>query len=157
MALKKPSDLFEQKRLESFAEETAKKEEEGGVKDKKIASPKELFGEVIEELIVEETSAVEVVEANDIVKEDLTGFVEEKIEKQTEEIKERLKEKFEEYSEQFEDKTKKYYQNLANQFDSIKENLIKKVSSLEVDILRNEHHLRNNTVSYTHLTLPTKA
>ena len=145
MTLKKPSELFEQRRLESLAEESAKKEK-SQVKNKRIISPKELFGEVVE---VEELSVVEEVveiKVEDTAKEDLTGFVEEKIGKQTEEIQERLKEKFEEYSEQFEDRTKKNYQNLSNQFNSVKENLIKKVSNLEVDILRNEKHLRNNNV-----------
>lgn len=150
MSLKKPSELFEQRRNESLEKERAlkKQQEDERIKNKKIASPKELFGEVIEvedSSIVEEVVEVEV-KVEDNTKEDLTGFVEEKIGKQTEEIRERLKEKFEEYSEQFEDKTKKYYQNLANQFNGVKENLIKKVSSLEVDILRNEHHLRNNNV-----------
>ena len=151
MTLKKPSELFEQRRLESLAEESTKKET-SEVKNKKLISPKELFGEVvakediIEEPLIEKTFVEEVVKLEDNTKEDLTGFVEERIGKQTEEISERLKEKFEEYSEQFEDKTKKYYQNLASQFNNVKENLIKKVSSLEIDILRNEQHLRNNNV-----------
>jgi hypothetical protein len=157
VTLKKPSELFEQRRLESLAEESlaeeSTKKETSEVKNKKLISPKELFGEVvakediIEETLIEETFVEEVVELKeDNTKEDLTGFVEERIGKQTETIQEKLKEKFDEYSEEFEDKTKKYYQDLSNQFDNVKENLIKKVSSLEVDILRNEHHLRNNNV-----------
>jgi hypothetical protein len=130
--LKKPTELFEQRRLQSLAEEAAKKEKVE-VKNKRIVSPKELFGEVVEveePLIVEEIVEIKV---EDTAKEDLTGFVEEKIGKQTEEIQEKLKEKFEEYSEQFEDRNKKNYQNLSNQFNSVKENLIKKVSNLEVN------------------------
>lgn len=151
VSLKKPSELFEQRRIESLEKEYAqKKQQEKEIKNKKILSPKELFGEVVkyeEPLVIEEPSIVEeILEVEDNTKEDFTGFVEERIGKQTEEIQERLKEKFEEYSEQFEDKTKKYYQNLANQFNGVKENLIKKVTSLEVDILRNEQHLRNNNV-----------
>lgn len=62
MALKKPSELFDQKRLESLAQKTVK-EEEGEVKNKKIVSPKELFGEVVkEEIVVEEIFVEEVVE-----------------------------------------------------------------------------------------------
>ena len=116
MSLKKPSELFEQKRNEFLEEERVlkKKQEEEGLKNKKIASPKELFGEVAEEVVVEKISVEKVLEVKieDNASDDLTGFFEEKIEQQTEEIHERLKEKFEEYSEQFEDKTKKYYQNL---------------------------------------------
>ena len=58
MSLKKPSELFEQRRNESLEKERAlkKQQEESEVKNKKIASPKELFGEVIE---VEEPSIVE--------------------------------------------------------------------------------------------------
>jgi hypothetical protein len=54
--LKKPTELFEQRRLQSLAEEDAKKEKVE-VKNKRIISPKELFGEVVEvedPLIVEE-------------------------------------------------------------------------------------------------------
>jgi DNA repair ATPase RecN len=62
VALKKPSELFDQKRLESLAQKTVK-EEEGEVKNKKIVSPKELFGEVVkEEIVVEEIFVEEVVE-----------------------------------------------------------------------------------------------
>ena len=68
MTLKKPSELFEQRRLESLAEEAAKTEE-GEVKNKKIASPKELFGEVVE---VEEPSIVE-----EIVEEPVDPYLEE--------------------------------------------------------------------------------
>ena len=68
MSLKKPSELFEQRRLQSLAEEAAKKEE-GEVKNKKIASPKELFGEVVE---VEEPSIVE-----EIVEEPVDPYLEE--------------------------------------------------------------------------------
>ena len=56
MTLKKPSELFEQRRLESLEKESAKKEK-SQVKNKRIISPKELFGEVVEveePLIVEE-------------------------------------------------------------------------------------------------------
>ena len=56
MRLKKPTELFEQRRLQSLAEEDAKKEKVE-VKNKRIISPKELFGEVVEvedPLIVEE-------------------------------------------------------------------------------------------------------
>lgn len=148
MSLKKPSELFEQRRIESLEKEHAlkKQQEEEKLKNKKIASPKELFGEVVKEDVIEETLVEEIVEVKDNTKKDFTGFIEKRIGQQTEEIQERLKEKFEEYSEQFEDKTKKYYRNLTNQFNGVKENLIKKVSSLEVDILRNEQHLRNNNV-----------
>ena len=68
MSLKKPSELFEQRRLQSLAEEAAKKEE-GEVKNKKIASPKELFGEVVE---VEEPSIVE-----EVVEEPVDPYLEE--------------------------------------------------------------------------------
>jgi DNA repair exonuclease SbcCD ATPase subunit len=68
VSLKKPSELFEQRRLQSLAEEAAKKEE-GEVKNKKIASPKELFGEVVE---VEEPSIVE-----EIVEEPVDPYLEE--------------------------------------------------------------------------------
>ena len=68
MSLKKPSELFEQRRLQSLAEEAAKKEE-GEVKNKKIASPKELFGEVVE---VEESSIVE-----EVVEEPVDPYLEE--------------------------------------------------------------------------------
>lgn len=59
MSLKKPSELFEQRRNESLEKELAlkKQQEEESLKNKKIASPKELFGEVVEveePLIVEE-------------------------------------------------------------------------------------------------------
>ena len=56
MRLKKPTELFEQRRLQSLAEENVKKEKVE-VKNKRIISPKELFGEVVEvedPLIVEE-------------------------------------------------------------------------------------------------------
>ena len=56
MTLKKPSELFEQRRLESLEKESAKKEK-SQVKNKRINSPKELFDEVVEvedPLIVEE-------------------------------------------------------------------------------------------------------
>ena len=68
MSLKKPSELFEQRRLQSLAEEAAKMEE-GEVKNKKIASPKELFGEVVE---VEEPSIVE-----EVVEEPVDPYLEE--------------------------------------------------------------------------------
>jgi prefoldin subunit 5 len=68
VSLKKPSELFEQRRLQSLAEEAAKKEE-GEVKNKKIASPKELFGEVVK---VEEPSIVE-----EIVEEPVDPYLEE--------------------------------------------------------------------------------
>jgi len=54
--LKKPTELFEQRRLQSLAEENVKKEKVE-VKNKRIISPKELFGEIVEvedPLIVEE-------------------------------------------------------------------------------------------------------
>ena len=56
MRLKKPTELFEQRRLQSLAEENVKKEKVE-VKNKRIISPKELFGEIVEvedPLIVEE-------------------------------------------------------------------------------------------------------
>jgi prefoldin subunit 5 len=56
VSLKKPTEFFEQRRLQSLAEEDAKKEKVE-VKNKRIISPKELFGEVVEvedPLIVEE-------------------------------------------------------------------------------------------------------
>ena len=68
MTLKKPSELFEQRRLESLAEESAKKEK-SQVKNKRIISPKELFGEVVE---VEEPSIVE-----EIVEEPVDPYLEE--------------------------------------------------------------------------------
>jgi prefoldin subunit 5 len=71
--LKKPSELFEQRRNESLEKERALKkkqqQEEGEVKNKKIASPKELFGEVVE---VEEPSIVE-----EIVEEPVDPYLEE--------------------------------------------------------------------------------
>ena len=75
MSLKKPSELFEQRRNESLEKERAlkKQQEEEKLKNKKIASPKELFGEVIE---VEEPSiAEEIVE--EIVEEPVDPYLEE--------------------------------------------------------------------------------
>ena len=75
MSLKKPSELFEQRRNESLEKELAlkKQQEEEKLKNKKIASPKELFGEVIE---VEEPSiAEEIVE--EIVEEPVDPYLEE--------------------------------------------------------------------------------
>ena len=48
MSLKKPSELFEQRRNQSLADELAqkKRQEELELSNKRIASPKELFGEV---------------------------------------------------------------------------------------------------------------
>ncbi len=58
MRLKKPSELFEQRRLQSLKEEEeSAKKEKSKVKNKRIISPKELFGEIVEvedPLIVEE-------------------------------------------------------------------------------------------------------
>jgi prefoldin subunit 5 len=59
VSLKKPSELFEQRRNESLENERVLKrqQEEEKLKNKKIASPKELFGELVEvdePLIVEE-------------------------------------------------------------------------------------------------------
>ena len=55
MSLKKPSELFEQRRNQSLADQLAQKklQEELELSNKKIASPKELFG-VVEEIEVEE-------------------------------------------------------------------------------------------------------
>ena len=148
MALKKPSELFENNGNDSSRESEGENRQEEAKVNRRVVSPKELFGEIVEEeVVVEETPVEEVVEVKaEETKEDITELVQEKIGQQTEAIQEKLKEKFDEYSEKFEDRTKKYYQNLTNQFNSVKENLIKKVSNLEVDILRNEHHLRNNNV-----------
>jgi hypothetical protein len=66
--LKKPTELFEQRRLQSLAEEDAKKEKVE-VKNKRIISPKELFGEVVE---VEEPLIVE-----EIVEEPVNPYLEE--------------------------------------------------------------------------------
>jgi pyruvate-formate lyase-activating enzyme len=55
--LKKPSELFEQRRKQSLEEELAQKknQEDEKIKNKKIVSPKELFGETLEEeVLVEE-------------------------------------------------------------------------------------------------------
>ena len=68
MRLKKPTELFEQRRLQSLAEEDAKKEKVE-VKNKRIISPKELFGEVVE---VEEPLIVE-----EIVEEPVDPYLEE--------------------------------------------------------------------------------
>ena len=68
MRLKKPTELFEQRRLQSLAEEDAKKEKVE-VKNKRIISPKELFGEVVE---VEEPLIVE-----EIVEEPVNPYLEE--------------------------------------------------------------------------------
>ena len=152
MALKKPSELFENNGNDSSRESEEENRQEEISVSKRIISPKQLFGEIEEEVVVEETPAIEVEEEvievpqDNKSSEDINKLVQEKIGEQTEDIQEKLKEKFDEYSEKFEDKTKKYYQNLSNQFNVVKENLIKKVSSLEVDLLRNEQHLRDSNV-----------
>jgi prefoldin subunit 5 len=68
---KKPSELFEQRRNESLENERVlkNKQEEEKLKNKKIASPKELFGEVVE---VEEPSIVE-----EVVEEPVDPYLEE--------------------------------------------------------------------------------
>ena len=77
MPLKKPSELFEERRKESLAEELAQKqklEEDKTPKNKKIVSPKELFGEVKveEEVVIEEPLIVE-----EIVEEPVDPYLEE--------------------------------------------------------------------------------
>ena len=63
MSLKKPSELFEQRRKQSLADQLAqkKKQEELEISNKKIVSPKELFGvvEEVKEEIIEEVEEVE--------------------------------------------------------------------------------------------------
>jgi pyruvate-formate lyase-activating enzyme len=73
--LKKPSELFEQRRRESLEEELAQKknQEDEKIKNKKIVSPKELFGETLEEeVLVEEPLVVE-----EIVEEPVDPYLEE--------------------------------------------------------------------------------
>ena len=67
MALKKPSELFEQRRLESLEENIDQNVEQ--VNTKRFISPKELFGEVVE---VEEPSIVE-----EIIEEPVDPYLEE--------------------------------------------------------------------------------
>ena len=67
MALKKPSELFEQRRLESLEENIDQNVEQ--VNTKRFISPKELFGEVVE---VEEPSIVE-----EVVEEPVDPYLEE--------------------------------------------------------------------------------
>ena len=50
MKLKKPSELFEQKRLEALAKESVQDQKQ---LNKRIVSPKELFGEVVENVVEE--------------------------------------------------------------------------------------------------------
>ena len=63
VSLKKPSDFFEHKRNEVLEKELAQKkiEEENKLKNKKLAYPKELFGEdrVVVENIIEEEIEIE--------------------------------------------------------------------------------------------------
>jgi hypothetical protein len=63
VSLKKPSELFEQRRKQSLADQLAqkKKQEELEISNKKIVSPKELFGvvEEVKEEIIEEVEEVE--------------------------------------------------------------------------------------------------
>ena len=66
MALKKPSELFEQRRLESLEENIDQNVEQ--VNAKRFISPKELFGEVVE---VEEPSIVE-----EIIEEPVDPYLE---------------------------------------------------------------------------------
>ena len=66
MALKKPSELFEQRRLESLEENIDQNVEQ--VNTKRFISPKELFGEVVE---VEEPSIVE-----EIIEEPVDPYLE---------------------------------------------------------------------------------
>ena len=63
MSLKKPSELFEQRRNQSLADQLAQKklQEELELSNKKIASPKELFG-VVEEIEVEVEEVEEIIE-----------------------------------------------------------------------------------------------
>jgi pyruvate-formate lyase-activating enzyme len=73
--LKKPSELFEQRRKQSLEEELAQKknQEDEKIKNKKIVSPKELFGETLEEeVLVEEPLVVE-----EIVEEPVDPYLEE--------------------------------------------------------------------------------
>lgn len=65
MALKKPSELFEQRRLESLQKENVKEEEE---LKKRIISPKELFGEIVE---IQEPSILE-----EIIEEPVDSYLE---------------------------------------------------------------------------------
>jgi pyruvate-formate lyase-activating enzyme len=63
VSLKKPSELFEQRRNQSLADQLAQKklQEELELSNKKIASPKELFG-VVEEIEVEVEEVEEIIE-----------------------------------------------------------------------------------------------
>jgi pyruvate-formate lyase-activating enzyme len=65
VSLKKPSELFEQRRNQSLADQLAQKklQEELELSNKKIASPKELFG------VVEEIEEIEVEEVEEIIEE----------------------------------------------------------------------------------------
>ena len=83
MSLKNPSELFEQRRNQSLANELAqkKKQEELEISNKKIASPKELFGvvEEVEEKIIEEEVGEDVIdpylEQIELLKDDLQKLV----------------------------------------------------------------------------------
>ena len=76
MSLKKPSELFEQKRNQSLADELTQKtkQEELELSNKRISSPKELFGEIKEEVeeVIEEPLIVE-----EIVEEPVDPYLEE--------------------------------------------------------------------------------
>jgi len=83
VSLKKPSELFEQKRNEFLEEELAQKtkQEELELPNKRIYSPKELFGE-INVVVVEEEAAEAVIEEPSIVEE----IIEEPVDPYLEEI-----------------------------------------------------------------------
>ena len=68
MSLKKPSELFEQRRNQSLADQLAQKklQEELELSNKKIASPKELFG-VVEEIEEEVEEIIEEVEEEIVI------------------------------------------------------------------------------------------
>jgi len=76
VSLKKPSELFEQKRNQSLADELTQKtkQEELELSNKRISSPKELFGEIKEEVeeVIEEPLIVE-----EIVEEPVDPYLEE--------------------------------------------------------------------------------
>ena len=77
MPLKKPSELFEERRKESLEEELAQKknqEEDKKPKNKRVISPKELFGEIKEEVeeVIEEPLIVE-----EILEEPVDPYLEE--------------------------------------------------------------------------------
>lgn len=161
MALKNPSELFEQKRLESIQreiEEAQRKLEEQEKlklqKVKKIKAPKELFRKPedivapiqTEEIVEIKEEIIEEVVEDSNIKEELSKFFETKILQHTETIEEKLEEKFNEYSEKVQGTLQKKSKNIIDEFNSTKQDLIKKVTDLEIDILRNENHLRSNNV-----------